>query len=142
MLRDVRHVDWQRAALTIDKITVEAAAHRVMRHPAVSAKHFLVSIGDRTVGGLCARDPFVGPWQFFFFQAEDGIRDLYVTGVQTCALPILHRYDKLTGEVRNVAPRGTYRYLRTAPLLFSEVDPQVLFLGAQMVLKTTDGGGS
>src|SRR5690349_23697911 len=26
--------------------------------------------------------------QFFFFQAEDGIRDLYVTGVQTCALPI------------------------------------------------------
>src|SRR6266496_5121006 len=34
----------------------------------------------------------------FFFQAEDGIRDLYVTGVQTCALPILgeknnHRYN-------------------------------------------------
>src|SRR5215469_16762270 len=28
---------------------------------------------------------------FFFFQAEDGIRDLYVTGVQTCALPILIR---------------------------------------------------
>src|SRR5690349_22149651 len=29
---------------------------------------------------------------FFFFQAEDGIRDLYVTGVQTCALPISGRY--------------------------------------------------
>src|SRR2546430_4666768 len=28
----------------------------------------------------------------FFFQAEDGIRDLTVTGVQTCALPILHAY--------------------------------------------------
>src|SRR3989454_12427321 len=28
---------------------------------------------------------------FFFFQAEDGIRDYKVTGVQTCALPILHR---------------------------------------------------
>src|SRR5690349_24380220 len=28
---------------------------------------------------------------FFFFQAEDGIRDLYVTGVQTCALPISYR---------------------------------------------------
>src|SRR6266496_4715964 len=28
---------------------------------------------------------------FFFFQAEDGIRDLYVTGVQTCALPISPR---------------------------------------------------
>src|SRR5256886_11600023 len=30
---------------------------------------------------------------FFFFQAEDGIRDLTVTGVQTCALPILARFD-------------------------------------------------
>src|SRR6266567_3151399 len=29
---------------------------------------------------------------FFFFQAEDGIRDLTVTGVQTCALPILPKY--------------------------------------------------
>src|SRR5690349_23241770 len=29
---------------------------------------------------------------FFFFQAEDGIRDLYVTGVQTCALPIYRAF--------------------------------------------------
>src|SRR2546421_8946921 len=34
----------------------------------------------------CSRPSFVS---FFFFQAEDGIRDLIVTGVQTCALPIL-----------------------------------------------------
>src|SRR5690349_22650315 len=33
---------------------------------------------------------------FFFFQAEDGIRDLYVTGVQTCALPIYRREDLFT----------------------------------------------
>src|SRR6267378_5522657 len=32
--------------------------------------------------------PRSGHDAFFFFQAEDGIRDLYVTGVQTCALPI------------------------------------------------------
>src|SRR2546421_9562639 len=32
---------------------------------------------------------------FFFFQAEDGIRDLIVTGVQTCALPISRRFRKL-----------------------------------------------
>src|SRR5690349_22188470 len=40
---------------------------------------------------LCAMDLelFVF-FVFFFFQAEDGIRDLYVTGVQTCALPILN----------------------------------------------------
>src|SRR5256886_7428872 len=34
---------------------------------------------------------------FFFFQAEDGIRDLTVTGVQTCALPILARHVLVTG---------------------------------------------
>ena len=31
--------------------------------PAVADKTFLVTIGDRTVGGLCSRDPMVGPWQ-------------------------------------------------------------------------------
>jgi photosystem II stability/assembly factor-like uncharacterized protein len=50
------------------------------------------------------------------------------------------RYNKITGEVKEVAPKGQYRYLRTAPLLFSEVHPHVLYLGAQKVLKTTDGG--
>ena len=37
-----------------------------------------------------------GVWVVFFFQAEDGIRDHCVTGVQTCALPILirHRFEK------------------------------------------------
>src|SRR2546425_11554606 len=35
-------------------------------------------------------------FSFFFFQAEDGIRDKLVTGVQTCALPI-SEYEKLTG---------------------------------------------
>src|SRR5690349_22521881 len=37
----------------------------------------------RSCNGMCCLG------SFFFFQAEDGIRDLYVTGVQTCALPIL-----------------------------------------------------
>src|SRR5690606_39914026 len=38
---------------------------------------------------------------FFFFQAEDGIRDFHVTGVQTCALPISPSWP--SGEVRNLA---------------------------------------
>ena len=35
----------------------------MLQFPAVADKTFLVTIGDRTVGGLCARDPMVGPWQ-------------------------------------------------------------------------------
>src|SRR6266496_5290705 len=44
---------------------------------------------------------------FFFFQAEDGIRDLYVTGVQTCALPISERRLLLGDHLRSdEVPRG------------------------------------
>ena len=35
----------------------------MLRHPTVASKRFLVTIGDRTVGGLSHRDPMVGPWQ-------------------------------------------------------------------------------
>jgi phosphoribosylformylglycinamidine synthase len=44
-------------------ITIADAASRVLRAPAVADKTFLISIGDRTVGGLCSRDQCVGPWQ-------------------------------------------------------------------------------
>ena len=53
----------------------------------------------------------------------------------------VHRYNKRDGRgAERRPPRGSYRYVRTAPLLFSYVDPHVLYLGAQMVLKTTNGG--
>ncbi|HTT00751.1 MAG TPA: phosphoribosylformylglycinamidine synthase [Steroidobacteraceae bacterium] len=42
---------------------VREAAYRVLRFPAVADKTFLISIGDRTVGGLVSRDQMVGPWQ-------------------------------------------------------------------------------
>src|SRR5690349_23107208 len=47
---------------------------------------------------------------FFFFQAEDGIRDLYVTGVQTCALPILGKfYERYRAEeFAQLLPNATH----------------------------------
>src|SRR5262249_56995485 len=44
--------------------------------------------GPREQGGQVLRSLWLHRWLFFFFQAEDGIRDWSVTGVQTCALPI------------------------------------------------------
>ena len=44
-------------------IDLGEACERVLRLPAVADKTFLVTIGDRTVGGLIARDQMVGPWQ-------------------------------------------------------------------------------
>src|SRR5258708_17870846 len=52
---------------------------------------------------------------FFFFQAEDGIRDDLVTGVQTCALPILSVLRRK--GVHNRASHGTRSYVLSAPLL-------------------------
>jgi phosphoribosylformylglycinamidine synthase len=51
------------AALNADIDALRAAGLHVLAHPSVAAKNFLVTIGDRSVGGLCARDQMVGPWQ-------------------------------------------------------------------------------
>ena len=45
------------------QVDLAAAALQVLAHPSVAAKQFLVTIGDRSVGGLVARDQMVGPWQ-------------------------------------------------------------------------------
>ena len=51
------------AALDTAKIELAEAAQRVLQLPAVASKQFLITIGDRTVGGLTVRDQMVGPWQ-------------------------------------------------------------------------------
>jgi N-acyl-D-aspartate/D-glutamate deacylase/photosystem II stability/assembly factor-like uncharacterized protein len=56
------------------------------------------------------------------------------------------RFDMNTGQVQNVAPEilrsGKYRFLRTAPILFSPLDPRVLYLAGNVLFKTTNGGRS
>lgn len=47
----------------LSDIDLGEAALRVLRMPAVASKSFLITIGDRSVGGLTARDQMVGPWQ-------------------------------------------------------------------------------
>ena len=49
--------------LDLSDIELREAALRVLRFPAVADKSFLIHIGDRTVGGMSARDQLVGPWQ-------------------------------------------------------------------------------
>jgi phosphoribosylformylglycinamidine synthase len=63
MTRDVLRHPPDTPSLSLAEVALQDACYRVLRHPTVARKTFLVSIGDRTVGGLCARDPFVGPWQ-------------------------------------------------------------------------------
>jgi len=63
MTRDVRRRAPQGQALDLADIPLPEAIRRVLRHPSVANKTFLITIGDRTVGGLSSRDQMVGPWQ-------------------------------------------------------------------------------
>lgn len=63
MLRDVRHQPVDKQTLSTKEIVLEEAIQRVLSLPAVASKNFLITIGDRTVGGLVVRDQMVGPWQ-------------------------------------------------------------------------------
>jgi phosphoribosylformylglycinamidine synthase len=89
MLRDVKRVRPTLDALSLDGIELKEAAYRVLRHPAVADKTFLIAIGDRTVGGLCSRDQFVGPWQ---------------VPVADCAVTLLD-YEGYAGEAYAIGER-------------------------------------
>jgi phosphoribosylformylglycinamidine synthase len=64
MHRDTAHPappQWPQA--DTDTLELHEAGLRVLAHPTVAAKSFLINIGDRFVGGLTARDQMIGPWQ-------------------------------------------------------------------------------
>ena len=63
MLRDVKRRPFKKPELDFQSVTLEEAALRVLRLPAVANKTFLISIGDRSITGQVARDQMVGPWQ-------------------------------------------------------------------------------
>jgi phosphoribosylformylglycinamidine synthase len=90
MLREVfRHVTVQAPFSTKD-LDLREAIYRVLHLPTVADKTFLITIGDRTVTGLIARDQMVGPWQVPVADA----------GITTTSL------DSLTGEAMAMGERS------------------------------------
>jgi phosphoribosylformylglycinamidine synthase len=63
MQRDVKHVEHTFAAVDLTGLDLVEVAQRVLLLPTVGDKSFLITIGDRTVGGTTVRDQMVGPWQ-------------------------------------------------------------------------------
>jgi len=64
MHRDTAHPPAPRwPAIETSGLDLRDAGLRVLAHPSVASKQFLVTIGDRSVGGLTARDQMIGPWQ-------------------------------------------------------------------------------
>ncbi len=63
MHRDVSTVTRQSPAMDLTGVSLQKAVIDVLSHPTVASKRFLITIGDRAVGGLTHRDQMVGPWQ-------------------------------------------------------------------------------
>ncbi|HEY5802947.1 MAG TPA: phosphoribosylformylglycinamidine synthase [Lysobacter sp.] len=76
-------------ALDWNGLELRDAALRVLSHPSVASKNFLVTIGDRTVGGLTARDQMIGPWQL---------------PMSDCAIT-LSGFDGFVGEAMSIGER-------------------------------------
>ncbi|MCB1772466.1 MAG: phosphoribosylformylglycinamidine synthase [Gammaproteobacteria bacterium] len=89
MHRDVVSVAPALQPLQLGGVGVEQAAERVLRLPTVADKTFLVTIGDRSITGLVARDQMVGPWQV-------PVADVAVT---------LADYDGYAGEAMSMGER-------------------------------------
>ncbi|PKO75752.1 MAG: phosphoribosylformylglycinamidine synthase [Betaproteobacteria bacterium HGW-Betaproteobacteria-15] len=63
MHRDVKTVERSGQPMDLTGVDLQQAVIDVLSHPTVASKRFLITIGDRTVGGLSHRDQMVGPWQ-------------------------------------------------------------------------------
>jgi phosphoribosylformylglycinamidine synthase len=98
MVRHAEPVAPRRAALDLRGASVAEALDRVLGLPTVADKSFLVTIGDRTVGGLIARDPMIGPFQ---------------VPVADCALT-LAGFDTTAGEVMAIGERPPIALLDAA----------------------------
>lgn len=75
--------------LSLVGVALDEAARRVLSHPSVADKTFLITIGDRTVTGLIHRDQMVGPWQ---------------VPVADCAVTA-SSFDGCTGEAMSIGER-------------------------------------
>ncbi len=63
MHRDVQSLKRNITPIDLTGVSLQDAVVQVLSHPTVASKRFLITIGDRTVGGLTHRDQMVGPWQ-------------------------------------------------------------------------------
>jgi phosphoribosylformylglycinamidine synthase len=63
MHRDVKRVHRSEKPIDLTGVDLQSMVLKVLSHPTVASKRFLVTIGDRAVGGLTHRDQMVGPWQ-------------------------------------------------------------------------------
>ncbi len=122
MTREVRRVVPVLRPFGAEGLDLKEAVYRVLRHPTVAAKTFLITIGDRTVGGFTARDQMVGPWQM---------------PVADCAVTTLG-YDTHVGEVMAIGERTPLALIDPAASGRMAVAEAVMNIAAARIERISD----
>ncbi|OHC28394.1 MAG: phosphoribosylformylglycinamidine synthase [Pseudomonadales bacterium RIFCSPHIGHO2_02_FULL_60_43] len=103
-------------------LAIDEAVTRVLHHPAVASKSFLITIGDRTITGLVARDQMVGPWQV-------PVADCAVTATS---------FDVYTGEAMAMGERTPLALLDAAASGRMAIGETLTNLAASRIEKLSD----
>jgi phosphoribosylformylglycinamidine synthase len=117
MTREVTHVKKLPVPFNTTELDLKECVYRVLRLPVVADKTFLISIGDRSVGGVTARDQMVGPWQV-------PVADVAVT---------LMGYQTYQGEAFAVGERAPLALLNPASAARMAVGEAVTNIAATLI---------
>ncbi len=117
MTREVAHIKKSPAPFNTVELNLKESAYRVLRLPVVADKTFLISIGDRSVGGMTARDQMVGPWQV-------PVADVAVT---------LMGYQTYQGEAFAVGERAPLALLEPASAARMAVGEAITNIAATLI---------
>lgn len=122
MTRSFERASRQLPSFDVSAIELDEATLRVLRLPTVADKTFLISIGDRTVGGLIARDQMVGPWQ---------------VPVADCAVT-LNDFDGYAGEAMAMGERTPVAIIDSAAAARMAVGEAITNIAAAPVRRLGD----
>jgi phosphoribosylformylglycinamidine synthase len=122
MTREVSASNLEQASLSLKDITVDEAVERVLKLPSVGSKKFLITIGDRTVGGLTTRDQMVGPWQV-------PVSDVAVTAVT---------FDSDHGEAMTIGERTPLAMINAPAAARMAVGEAITNIAAADIGRLTD----
>jgi phosphoribosylformylglycinamidine synthase len=103
-------------------ITVDDAVIRVLQLPTVASKKFLITIGDRTIGGMVTRDQMVGPWQV-------PVSDVAVTSSS---------YQGITGEAMAIGERTPVALIDAAASARIAVGEAITNIAAAVISNLSD----
>lgn len=122
MLRDVKHHSFQKRPFATMGLSLKESTYRVLRLPTVASKSFLITIGDRSITGLVARDQMVGPWQV-------PVADVAVTATS---------FDGYTGEAMAMGERSPVALINPAASARMAVGESLTNIAASRIDKLGD----